>query len=266
MRVARNPAQHSRLLAEAAEDAEWGDDVSVLTKTEATERVRVSSMLSASFTPHCARIQPAALVRGLADAVERLGVTIYEQTPVTAIRTGCAVTSSGRVDAPVVVRATEGFTATLPGLRRRWLPMNSSMIVTSPLTSDMWEAIGWQGVETLGDTAHGFFYAQRTADDRIAIGGRAVPYRYASRIDRDGEVDARTVKRLAGVLYSVFPQTRDVADHARLVWRARRAARLERLRRLRSRHRPGLGGRLRRAWGDRDESGRADPGGSSAAT
>ncbi len=39
-----------------------------------------------------------------------------------------------------------------------------------------------------GDLAHGFFYAQRTADDRIAIGGRAVPYRYASRIDSDGAV------------------------------------------------------------------------------
>ena len=36
--------------------------------------------------PHCARVQPAKLARGLADVVERLGVTIYEQTPVTDIR------------------------------------------------------------------------------------------------------------------------------------------------------------------------------------
>ncbi len=209
LRVARNSAQHQRLLAEAAADAEWGDDVSVLTKTEAAERVRLAGMLSASFTPHCARIQPAALVRGLACAVERLGVAIYEQTPVTGIGTGRVDTPFGRVDAPVVVRATEGFTATLPGLRRRWLPMNSSMIVTEPLTDDVWEAIGWRDCETLGDTAHGFFYAQRTVDDRIAIGGRAVPYRYASRIDRDGEIDARTVNRLAATLHSVLPQTRD---------------------------------------------------------
>ena len=208
LRVARNPAQHERLIAQATEDAEWGHDVSLLTKTEAAQRVRVAGMLSASFTPHCARIQPAALVRGLACAVERLGVTIYEQSPVTAISTGRAETLSGRVDAPVVVRATEGFTASLRGLRRRWLPMNSSMIVTEPLPDDVWETIGWRECETVGDTAHGFFYAQRTVDDRIAIGGRAVPYRYGSRIDRDGETDTRTVNRLAATLHSALPQTR----------------------------------------------------------
>ncbi len=208
LRVARNPAQHERLIAQATEDAEWGDDVSLLTKTEAAQRVRVAGMLSASFTPHCARIQPAALVRGLACAVERLGVTIYEQSPVTAISTGRAETLSGRVERPVVVRATEGFTASLRGLRRRWLPMNSSMIVTEPLPDDVWETIGWRECETVGDTAHGFFYAQRTVDDRIAIGGRAVPYRYGSRIDRDGETDARTVNRLAATLHSALPQTR----------------------------------------------------------
>ena len=57
--------------------------------------------------------------------------------------------------------------------------MNSSMIATEPIPQDIWESIGWQGRETLGDTAHGFFYAQRTVDDRIAIGGRSVPYRFA---------------------------------------------------------------------------------------
>ena len=64
--------------------------------------------------------------------------------------------------------------------------MNSSMIATEPISDDVWETIGWRGCETLGDTAHGFFYAQRTDDDRIAIGGRSVPYRYGSRTDADG--------------------------------------------------------------------------------
>ena len=59
--------------------------------------------------------------------------------------------------------------------------------------------IGWQGRETLGDTAHGFFYAQRTADDRIAIGGRGVPYRFGSRTDRDGAVSEATIAPPAAV-------------------------------------------------------------------
>ena len=38
-----------------------------------------------------------------------------------------------------MLRATEGFTAALPGLRRRWLPMNSSMIATEPIARDVWD-------------------------------------------------------------------------------------------------------------------------------
>jgi glycine/D-amino acid oxidase-like deaminating enzyme len=109
-----------------------------------------------------------------------------------------------------VLRATEGFTAALPGLKRRWLPMNSSMIATEPLAADVWDSIGWDGRETVGDLAHGFFYAQRTVDDRIAIGGRSVPYRYASRTDVDGRVPQRTIDHLGAVLHDVLPQVRDV--------------------------------------------------------
>jgi glycine/D-amino acid oxidase-like deaminating enzyme len=78
------------------------------------------------------------------------------------------------------------------------------------MPDDVWSRIGWEGRETVGDLAHGFFYAQRTADNRIAIGGRAVPYRYASRIDRDGAVGADTIDYLTGVLNTVLPQTRGV--------------------------------------------------------
>jgi glycine/D-amino acid oxidase-like deaminating enzyme len=211
MRIARNPAQASRLAAEVAAARAWGvDGITDLTTDQAAQRIRFSGVVSAYHTPHCARIHPARLVRGLADAVERLGVQIYEESPVTEITQGRATTDSGAVSAPIVLRATEGFTAALPGLRRRWLPMNSSMIATEPIGADVWETIGWDGRETVGDTAHGFFYAQRTVDDRIAIGGRSVPYRYASRIDADGRVPERTIRHLSQVLHGVLPQVRTV--------------------------------------------------------
>jgi glycine/D-amino acid oxidase-like deaminating enzyme len=211
LEVARNAAQARRLRAEADEDRDWGtDDIEVLTAAEAADRIRVDGVVVGSFNPHCARIQPAKLARGLADVVERLGVTIYEQTPVTAISPGRVQTPSGVVRAPVILRATEGFTSQMRGLRRRWLPMNSAMIVTEPMSADVWSSVGWAGRETLGDLAHGFFYAQRTADDRIAIGGRAVPYRYASRIDHDGAVANNTIAYLTRVLNAALPQTRGV--------------------------------------------------------
>lgn len=206
--VARTPAQHQRLLVEVGEDRSWGHETAMLSKRDAAQRIAVSSLVSGAYTPHCARVQPAHLVRGLADVVERLGVTIYENSPVSVVMPGRARTVLGDVIAPVVLRATEGFTTSLPGVRRRWLPMNSSMIVTEPLSSQVWDSIGWAGRETLGDSAHAFFYAQRTVDDRIAIGGRAVPYRFGSRIDRDGQVGADTVARLTAMLHAALPQTR----------------------------------------------------------
>ncbi|MGP3989203.1 NAD(P)/FAD-dependent oxidoreductase [Streptomyces sp. 3N207] len=207
LRVARTPAQATRLRHKVEQDHQWGvTDSVLLSPDEAAERIRIDGMTAAAFTPHCARLQPAALVRGLADTVERLGVTVYEKSPVSVIEPGRARTAHGTVSAPVVLRATEGFTASLKGLRRAWLPMNSSMLVTEPLTAQTWQQIGWDGRETLGDTAHGHMYAQRTADDRIAIGGRGVPYRFGSRTDDAGRVSERTVTQLIRTLEGMLPQ------------------------------------------------------------
>ena len=211
LEIARNPAQATRLAAAADAESRWGvDGVATLTAGESAQRIRLAGVLAAYHNPHCARIQPASLARGLADTVQRLGVDLYERSPATEIGPGGVATPWGTVRAPIVLRATEGFTARLPGLRRRWLPMNSSMIATEPIPQRIWEDIGWQGRETLGDTAHGFFYAQRTVDDRIAIGGRSVPYRFGSRLDRDGQVPRRTITRLRQTLHSILPQVADV--------------------------------------------------------
>ena len=167
--------------------------------------------LAGLYAPARARIQPAALAAGLAAAVERRGVEIYEATPVTMIGSAGATpgavarTKFGDVRAGSVLRCTEGYTAALPGLRRALLPMNSHMVVTEPLTPAEWQEIGWEGCETLGDAAHAYMYAQRTADGRIALGGRGVPYRFASATDHLGATDQSTVAALTRVLGRMFP-------------------------------------------------------------
>jgi glycine/D-amino acid oxidase-like deaminating enzyme len=214
--VARNPAQLARLHAEVQADHDWGrEDSELLGAADTAQRIRVAGAIGGAFNPHCARLHPARLVRGLADAVERRGVRIYEGTTVTGIEAGRVRTPRGQVRAPVVLRATEGFTARLPGLRRRWLPMNSSMVVTQRLGPAVWDDIGWQGRETLGDAAHAYIYAQRTADDRIAFGGRGIPYRFGSRIDVDGRTQPATVAALVDALNRFFPATTGARiDHA----------------------------------------------------
>ncbi len=214
LRVARGRAQLARL----REDLEHerlllGDEDSLLLDPAGVRaRIDVAGATGGVLGPHCARVQPALLVRGLADAAVRAGAQLYERTPVAAIEPGAAVTAAGaRVRAPVVVRATEGYTATLRGLRRALLPMNSSMIVTEPLGEQLWGKIGWHGAETLADAAHVFAYLQRTTDGRIALGGRGVPYRFGSRTDREGRLPVQTVRELRARLVALFPPLRDVA-------------------------------------------------------
>lgn len=215
--VATNLAQLERLRAEAAHRTQWGESERVFElDAEATRaRINIPGALGAMGISGVARIQPAKLVRGLAQAVERLGVTIHEATEVTGIAKGAVTTNRGTVRAPIILRCTEGFTATLPGLDREWLPMNSAQIVTEPLSPEIWAQIGWDGHEILGDFDHTYCYCQRTREGRITVGARGIPYRFGSAIDRDGTPDAETVRRLTAILHRHFPAARQAKiDHA----------------------------------------------------
>ncbi|MGW5868681.1 NAD(P)/FAD-dependent oxidoreductase [Streptomyces sp. NPDC055239] len=207
LEVAYTPAQLTRLKDFHTTELAYGEkDRTLLGARETADRIRVSGAVGSTWTPHGARLHPVKLVQGLAAAVQSLGVTIHESTPVTEIKPKHAITPYGTVRAPYILRCTEGFTASLKGQRRTWLPMNSSMIATAPLTDAQWESIGWEGRETLGDMAHAYMYAQRTADGRIALGGRGVPYRFASRTDNDGRTQPPTIEALRDILTRFFPQ------------------------------------------------------------
>lgn len=215
--VAYTPAQESRIRAFAAEEQSWKyADLELFEAAEAQAKINVTGTRAAVWHPHAARIQPAKLAAGLAEACEKLGVEIYERTRVVEIAPHRVITTHGTVSAEFVVRATEGFTANLKGLHRLWLPMNSSLIATEPLAPEVWDELNWSKGEVLGDFAHVYMYAQRTADDRIAIGGRGVPYRFGSKTDTDGQTSEATARTLSEIMHRFFPATRGAAiDH---VW------------------------------------------------
>ncbi len=216
--VATNDAQYSRLAEERQYEIDWGmpeGRVSLLTAREAAERVNIANLKGAMVIRDMARIQPAKLVRGLASVVEGLGVTIYEGTTVTRLSKGIVETDRGVVKAPVIIRATEGFTAGLPGHERLWLPLNSAQIVTEPLPEALWKEIGWNGYEIMGEVAHAYSYAQRTREGRITMGGRGVPYRFGSATDVNGQTQQATIDQLHEILARLLPQVKDVKiDHA----------------------------------------------------
>ena len=205
--VAQTDPQMHRLRAELARERDWaGEDCAweLLDAEALAQRVAIRDGRGALYTPYCARVQPAKLVAGLAAAAERAGARLYERSRVDALRAGRVRTNAGEVRARYVLLATEGYTANLPGRRRALLPLNSAMIVTEPLDAELWEALRWAQAETLLDGSYVYTYSQRTADGRIAIGGRGVPYRFGSRTDREGPVPAQTVQELRARLSVLF--------------------------------------------------------------
>src|SRR5665647_2264944 len=78
--LARTRPQLARLSADAGASARWGDGVHVLDAAGVAEHVVAAGVLGGTWTPDCARIQPAKLVRGLADVVTARGARLVEHT------------------------------------------------------------------------------------------------------------------------------------------------------------------------------------------
>jgi glycine/D-amino acid oxidase-like deaminating enzyme len=186
------------------------EGLELLSKEEAESIARATRVLGATYTPHCAVVHPLKLVRGLAERVEARGVSIFERTRASSLRRGELVTEQGSIRADVVVRATEGYTASLRGERRRFVPLYSLMIATEPLPAAVWDEIGLRRRETFADLRHMRIYGQRTADDRFAFGGRGAPYHFRSRTRPDFDRDERVHSMLRETLVDLFPA---VAGH-----------------------------------------------------
>lgn len=206
--VALRPAQARRQKERVGRSrANYPEDGLVLLGPEQVAgRVRVKGVRSAVFNPNAARVHPGKLVSGLASSLTARGVQIYEHSAVRSFAPGAARTDLGTARGSWVVRATEGFTTALPGGSREFLSMNSSMIITKPQSAAFWDSVGWAGHELISDAAHDYVYGQRTADGRVAIGGRGVPYRFANRYDLDGETPGPTIRTLTGALDAMFPE------------------------------------------------------------
>ena len=267
--AARTDVQRTRALDEIAEARSFGfgeDDLRWLERADAEAMVGMEGMLGATFTPHCAAIQPALLARGLADAVERRGVHVYEHTEVIDIvpgdsgRSPVVRTTAGAVHADIVVRALEAWTPTLPGTARTLVPVYSLMVATEPLGDEFWRAAGLGGRATFTDYRHMIIYGQRTADDRIAFGGRGAPYHFGSAVRPSFDGTPSVHRLLRQTLIELFPALRVGPLHPRLGRPPGHPPRLALLGRPRSptgsRLGRGVCGRRRR----HDQPGRSDAG------
>lgn len=206
--VARNAAQWARAQAEVSAVRRYGlgdDALALVGKEEAERRFSASRVLGGTFATHCAAIHPAKLARGLARVVEGRGATIYEGTAATHVGPNVVETPRGRVTAQTVVVATEGYTPQFPDRHRDVIPMYSLMVATEPLADQTWDRIGLRERETFSDKRHLRIYGQRTADGRIAFGGRGAPYHFGSAVHPEFDRHHAVHAMLREVLLDLLP-------------------------------------------------------------
>ena len=184
-------------------------DMSWETAEQISRRVAVSSTLGGMYSPHCAAINPWKLVTGLARTVESLGVKIYENSHATTIEPRRVTLERGEVRAKWVINALESFTSQLSASKRKIVPLYSLMVATEPLSQSAWQSLGWNNRETFADGRNMVTYAQRTADGRIAFGGRGAPYHFGSSISHKYDRNTTIHSRLEQTVREIFPQVAD---------------------------------------------------------
>jgi len=116
------------------------------------------------------------------------------------------ITTRGTIACDIVVDAMEGYRSALAPTARHSLPLYSLMIATEPLSDAVFDDVGLEHGMTFADFRSLVIYGQRTADNRIAFGGRGAPYHFGSAISPQFDRVPRVFHALESTLKDMFPQ------------------------------------------------------------
>jgi glycine/D-amino acid oxidase-like deaminating enzyme len=176
----------------------------VLVQGRLRERLGTDFYQEGLYSPHCYLVQPAALVRGLADSLPS-SITLYENSPVIAIEKGkgrwAARTPTAAVHAPKLIVANNAFCKALGIARSRIAAIYTYAALTEPLSAK--DGFG-------GDSEWGLLPAhrlgstlRRTGDGRLLI--RSL---YGYEKEADG---ARVTELLSECLRRRYPLLGDLS-------------------------------------------------------
>lgn len=161
---------------------------------EATQKLLGSDFwYGGMFNPTGGHINPLALARGMAAAVESHGAIIYEQSPVTSYKqmgdSWIVQTDKASLRAKSFLLATNAYTGELreslaPRLARTIVPVLSWQMATTPL-SDKLRATILPGRQAVSDTRGDLRFFRYDARNRLITGGVVMGnYNVAERVKR----------------------------------------------------------------------------------
>ncbi|MBD3665492.1 NAD(P)/FAD-dependent oxidoreductase [Sulfitobacter aestuariivivens] len=154
-------------------------------------------------------LNPRKYILGLAAAAEAAGATLYHGSGVTQItRSGGRyqlATPAGVLSADKLIIATNGYSSEdLPDwLAGRYMPTQSSIIVTRPLTQTELGAQGWTSGQASYDTRKLLHYFRLMPDNRMLFGVRG-------GVMATPGSEARVLRRARADFEHMFPAWKEV--------------------------------------------------------
>lgn len=154
-------------------------------------------------------LNPRKYITALAQAAEEAGAVIYQNSPALDVtrRDGAfdVTTPTGRIRAERVIIATNGYSSEdlPPWLAARYMPTQSGVIVTRPLTEAELSAQGWTSRQACYDSRHLLHYFRLMPDNRMLFGVRG-------GLLSNPPSEARALRRARADFEAMFPAWRDV--------------------------------------------------------
>lgn len=187
----------------------FGYRAEMIAPDELTGQVGAIGRYGALWMPDGFGIDPLRYVLGLARAASDAGARLHTETPVLGWQRDGRLhrlrTTSGTVNAPQVLLATNGYTseALHPSLAGTLFPVLSSILVTRPLTATERQAQGWTTATPAADSRNLVHYFRLLPDGRFLFGGRG-------GINDDEAGMPRARAWLTRHFHALFPAWRDI--------------------------------------------------------
>jgi glycine/D-amino acid oxidase-like deaminating enzyme len=197
-----------RQLQDSIEEAEqkYGyAQLSFIAKDELPQWIASPRYLAAVHDSGAAQLNPLKLAQGLADAIEKAGGKLFEQTQALSYSETAdgyvARTEQGEVRSDVLVLACNAYIDKLDAqLSKRLLPVGSYQVTTAPLDPELARSLLPRGTCAI-DNQFVPDYFRVTPDNRLLFGGGCT---YLGGIPKDVPAATRPY------LERVFPQLRGV--------------------------------------------------------
>lgn len=205
-------AKHAREFEEIRDNVRrnYGVDAQIFDQSELRQNGMGGEFYGAITTPIGFGLNPQKYANGLMQVAQQHGVKLFADTPalqITPSRAGYEIrTPNGTLSCEKFILATNGYSAEdmLPWMRARFLPVQSSVIVTRPISDSKQNEQGWTSAQMSYDSRFLLHYFRKMPNNRFLFGMRG-GLRYTERSNK------RISMKIRQDFARMFPKWRNVA-------------------------------------------------------